>query len=276
MSTKKSKLIFPLKGKYVAMVAPSFVTDFSYPSIIAQLKKIGFDKVVELTFGAKMINREYHKELKKTKNLKISSACPGVVSTIVNRFPQFKDNLLKIDSPMIAMGKICRKSFPEHKIVFISPCDFKKIEAKNSEYVDYVLDYDELKEIFKKNKIKKTKRKIKFDKFYNDYTKIFPLSGALAKTAHLKGVLKKEEIYCTDGILNVIEFLKNPNKKIKFLDCLFCEGGCIGGPHTSKKYSLRKKKKKLLKYLKKAKKEDIPECRKGIISKAKDLKFSSY
>jgi len=92
------KLKFPLKGEYIALVAPSFVINFSYPGIIYKLKKLGFDKVVELTFGAKIVNREYHKKLRGANKMYISSACTGVVSMIENKFPKFKKNILKIDS----------------------------------------------------------------------------------------------------------------------------------------------------------------------------------
>ncbi len=271
-----NKLKFPLKGKYLIMVAPSFVTDFSYPSIIHRLKKLGFDKVVELTFGAKMVSREYHKKLKNSKKMLISSTCPGIVAMINNKYPELKDNLAKIDSPMVAMGKICHKEFPNHKVVFLSPCNFKKIEVAGTKYVDYVVDFEELKDLFKKYKIKKTffTKKIKFDKFYNDYTKIYPLGGALAKTAHLKGLLKKSEFESIDGVQNVMKFLSKDNLQIKFLDCLFCDGGCIGGPHTNKKLSIRKKTKRIVSYLGKSKKEDIPENRKGLIKKADGLNFS--
>ena len=79
----------------IALVAPSFITDFKYPSIIYRLKKLGFDKATEITFGAKMINRDYHKILKTSKGLMISSPCPGVVTTIMNKLPKLKSkNLL--------------------------------------------------------------------------------------------------------------------------------------------------------------------------------------
>ncbi len=260
--------------KMVAMIAPSFVVDFQYPSIINKLCKLGFDKSVELTFGAKMINREYHKKLKKAKELVIATACPGIVNSIKNKYPQYVKNLILVDSPVVAMGKICRREYPKHKLVFISPCDFKKTEIENSEYIDYVIDYEQLKELFKKNKIVKNNCPILFNKFYNDYTKIYPLAGGLGKTANLKGILKQEEILALDGIKKVFKFLDNPNPKIKFLDVLFCVGGCIGGPKTTKKLTIPQKRKKVLDYLKKAKDEDIPEDRKGLIEKAKGIKFS--
>ncbi|MCK5043764.1 hypothetical protein KAR52_02060 [Candidatus Pacearchaeota archaeon] len=276
MPKRLDKLKFPLKGKYVALVAPGFVGDFSYQGILYKLKKLGFDKIVELTFGAKMVNREYQKKLKNVKKMMIASTCPGIVSVVKDKFPELKDNLLKIDSPMIAMGKICKKHFPEHKTVFVSPCDFKKIEAENSKYVDYVIDYQELKKLCRIHKIKNPlfKKKLKFDKFYNDYTKIYPLAGGLAKTANIKKIIGKDEFVSIDGIQKVTKFLEHPPEKIKFLDCLFCEGGCIGGSHTTKKLSIAQKKKKVLNYLKRAKREDIPESRKGLIGKAKGLIFS--
>jgi len=273
MKNDVSKLKFPLKGKYIAMLAPSFIVDFSYPSIISQLKELGFDKVVELTFGAKMINREYHKLLENSNKLVISSVCPGIVETIKDKFPSYKNNLILVDSPMRAMAKICRKTYPKHKVVFISPCNFKKIEAKNSGVVDFVIDYKELKELILKYKIQPNKKNVCFDKFYNDYTKIYPLAGGLSKTAHLKGVVKKNEVRIIDGVGEVSKFLEKPDKKIKFLDVNFCIGGCIGGPCINSKENINVRKKRVLSYLKLSDKEDIPNTRLGLIEKANNINF---
>jgi iron only hydrogenase large subunit-like protein len=276
MKKGAENLNFPLKEKCVAMLAPSFVVDFSYPKIIFQLKNLGFDKIVELTFGAKMINREYHKILEKSKGLVISSVCPGVVETIKSKYSTYKKNLIPVDSPMIAMAKICRKIYPQHKVVFISPCNFKKIEAENSDYVDYTIDYKELKNILDKfPKLNKKNSGITFDKFYNDYTKIYPIAGGLYKTAHLKNILKNDEAIILDGMDKVIKFLDNPDKKIKFLDVTFCRGGCIGGPCVNSKLPLMLRRKKVLDYLKIADKEKIPEKSKGIIKEAKGISFMS-
>lgn len=274
MKKSVENLTFPLKGKYVAMLAPSFVIDFPYPKIIFQLHNLGFDKVVELTFGAKLVNREYHKILEKSKELVISSVCPGVVETIKAKYPQYKKNLIPVDSPMIAMAKICRKIYPEHKIVFISPCNFKKIESEKSDFVDYAIDYKELKTLFQKYRTNKNDSGT-FDQFYNDYTKIYPIAGGLYKTAHLKNILKDDEAMIIDGIDRVIEFLNNPNPKIRFLDVNFCKGGCIGGPCVNSKLPLILRRKKVLDYLKLAEKEKIPEKSKGIIKEAKGISFKS-
>jgi iron only hydrogenase large subunit-like protein len=272
------ELKFPLKGKYVAMLAPSFVVDFSYPKIISQLKDLGFDKVVELTFGAKMINRDYHKKLENSKGLIISSVCPGIVETIKAKYSNYLKNLISVDSPMIATAKICKKIYSKYKIVFISPCNFKKIEVQNSKYVDYVIDYKELKKILDVHELNKgrySKKEVLFDKFYNDYTKIYPLSGGLSKTAHIKKILNPNETKILDGMEEVTKFLNNPDKSIKFLDATFCRGGCIGGPCINSKLPLSLKKKKVLNYMKVADEECIPEKRKGIIKEARGISFKS-
>jgi iron only hydrogenase large subunit-like protein len=269
---EKEKLINLLKkNKCIAMLAPSFVGEFDYPELISLLSSLGFDKVVELTFGAKMINRDYHSILKESKKLMISSVCPGIVEFVKEKYPKYISNLILVDSPVIAMGKICRKIYPKHKTIFISPCYFKKTECENSKYIDYVIDYKELKDFLLDIKIKN--RKITFDKFYNDYTKIYPLSGGLSKTANLKNILKKSQVKIIDGIKDVEKFLKKPDKRIKFLDCTFCKGGCLGGPCFSE-FNLIQRKKRLLDYLELSKKEDIPECKKGLIKCADGIDFS--
>ena len=266
MSTKKEKKL--------AMLAPSFAAEFGYPEVIGMLKKLGFDKVIELTFGAKMVNREYHKLLEKNKKLVITSVCPGIAYLIEDKFPNYKKNLAKIDSPMIAAAKICKKAFPSHKITFISPCNFKKIEAQKSKLIDETIGYQELNRLFKEKKIQPEKTSLKFDRFYNDYTKIYPLSGGLSKTANLKGIVGFNDCMIIDGSQNVEKFLENPDKKIKFLDVTFCKGGCIGGPFLSKDKTLEEKQRGILRYIRLAKKEKIAEGRKGEINKAKGIKFN--
>ncbi|MEI7718321.1 MAG: [Fe-Fe] hydrogenase large subunit C-terminal domain-containing protein [archaeon] len=264
----------------IALLAPSFIAEFDYPEIIVALKELGFKKVTELTFGAKMVNREYH-EILKNKKMYISTACPGITTFIETNYPQFKDNLVKVDSPMIATAKICKKNFPEYTRIFISPCSFKKQEAESSKYIDYVIDYQQLKQLFGKNKIsvKKTNKGTieKFDCLYNDYTKIYPVAGGLSKTAHLKGVLKKNEVKIIDGVDKVKKFLdaylKKPNKKIRFLDINFCVSGCLGGPFIGKDKKLTEKTKRIKNYMKFSKRASIHEHNKGWIKKAEGINF---
>jgi len=264
----------------IALLAPSFIAEFDYPEIITALKKLGFKKVTELTFGAKMVNRNYHEILKENKMF-ISTACPGITYFIKQNYPEFKDNLVKVDSPMIATAKICKKNYPKYTRIFISPCSFKKQEAESSKYLDYVIDYQQLKQLFAKNNISMKKEpngKIeKFDCIYNDYTKIYPVAGGLSKTAHLKGILTKNEVKIIDGVDKVKKYLdaykKHPENKVRFLDINFCAGGCLGGPFIKEEKSIAKREKRMKKYMKFAKQASIKKQNKGWIKKAEGIDF---
>ncbi len=272
------------KQKIVVMLAPSFVAEFNYPDLLVYLKKAGFDKLVELTFGAKLVNKEYHKFLDcKQDCFWISSVCPGIVYTIQKKYSKYVKNLIPVVSPMIATARLCKKLYPQHKILFISPCHMKKLEAQqNRKDVDYVLDYQELKQFFSRSGIDISKparlnesKPIHFDKFYNDYTKIYPLAGGLSKTAHLKGILAQNQTKIIDGVLDVEKFLKNPDKKIKFLDVNFCIGGCIGGPCLAPEANIEEKKKRVLAYVEKAKHEKISKADRGILKRAEGLNLKT-
>jgi iron only hydrogenase large subunit-like protein len=251
-------------SKVILMSAPAFVVDFDYKDFCPLMKGLGFDKVTELTFGAKIVNTCYRKYIKENKDKQekfIATVCPSSVELIKNRYPYLKRFLLPFDSPMVAMAKVLKKNYPKHKIVFTSPCSAKKIEAKKAFYkkkqlIDAVITFSELKQIIAKERPKKKKVCHKFDSFYNDYTKIYPLSGGLGATLNKKGILKESEVVSTDGHKRLSRIReKNLNKT--FFDVLFCDGGCIGGNGVSSKLPIVLRKKRVLDYRNLSKRESM-------------------
>jgi len=257
--------------KTIALLAPSFVIDFSYPDIIFELRRMGFSKVVELTYAAKLINLKYHHLIRENiDNDKqfICSNCPTIVKIIENSYPEHKDKITNIASPMIVMSRFVKREFgSNYKTIFIGPCIAKKQEAKESDTVDYALTFKELKELieyFQENNLFRrvidatSNNLYDFDKFYNDYTKIYPLSGGVASTLHIKDLLKKDQFLVADGPENVDKILKElENKNIKFLDILFCNGGCIGGPGIASTESIEKRKELVINYKEESMKHKI-------------------
>lgn len=247
--------------KYICMLAPSFVAEFDYPEIIYRLRMLGFDEVVELTFGAKMVNIAYYEILKESieKNEKktwISSPCPTLVNMVRTKFPHLIPNLVPVISPMGAMALICKKYYPGYKIVFVGPCITKKMEAEELGSIDEALTFKELQTLFiEKNipeKVTDTKYCATFEKFYNDYTKIYPISGGLSSTLHYKNILKEKDILVMEGVENILkvlsEFKDGMYKNYKFLDILTCEGGCINGPGMIGERSVKERTKKVMDY----------------------------
>ncbi len=241
------------------MIAPSFVIDFEYPAIVSMIKKLGVSMVTELTFGAKITNVHYTEYIQDHPDQKyyIASPCPMIVSIIKAQYKELIKYLVPVCSPMGCQAKILNKIYPDYKIVFISPCRAKQtIEAK--EYKDIIaetLTFKELKELFDQYGIKENdfeNSDEKFDSIIESTTKIYPISGGLAKSAGLSNFIKEEEILIDDGIIkvkNILNEIKNGTTKYRFFDLLNCNGGCIGGADLNNKALTNdEKKSKILNY----------------------------
>lgn len=253
------------KKKVIALLAPSFVVDFKYPKIIVELRRIGFNKIVELTYSAKLINKEIHKQIQENKKKQyICGNCPSVVKYIENKYPELKGNIMDIASPMVIMARFMKEKYPNYLTVFIGPCFSKKQEAKENKEVDFALTFKEVNEMFlyaKKNGFyKKQENENKyFDKFYNDYTKIYPLSGAVAETINSRDILKPTEIVIADGLKELDQTIAKfkENKNIRFADLLFCKGGCVGGPGIISTETIQEREDRVIHYRDKSKNEKL-------------------
>ncbi len=247
------------EGKSIAMLAPSFPIDFKYPNIIGMLRELGFDKVCELTYGARMVNWWYVEYIKEHPNQKyfIASPCPTIVAYIKAKYPRLLQYMMPYASPMLSMARILTKHYPDHKIIFISPCLAKR-NLEVSQYkneIDGVITFKELNDIFNNKGIRQEdfNRQYQFDSLIHEYTKIYPISGGLAGTSHLSKIFSKNEVFIEDGITNidpVLKQLNEGNSSYRFLDILNCKGGCIGGPAiVNQQLSTDERRDKVKRYL---------------------------
>jgi iron only hydrogenase large subunit-like protein len=276
------KKLLDSNQKTVCMLAPSFVSEYEYPQIVYRLRALGFTDVVELTFGAKMTNLMYYSILKeKIDRTWISSPCPTIVNLVRNKYPHLLRNLVPVHSPMGCMSLICEKFYPDSKQVFVGPCLTKKMEAEEIGGIASAITYKELDQLFDEYKIPERitnpEHMQTFDKFYNDYTKIYPISGGLSSTLHHKHILKKKDILVTENLQHVIKIFDNFKdgwyKKYKFLDVLTCDGGCINGPGMAGHYPLKKRRKMVLKYRDYAQRYEKDLGRRGTKIKAEGINF---
>jgi len=254
-------MVFEKDKKYLCLLAPSFVSEFDYPNIVYRLRMLGFEKVLELTFGAKMVNLTYYSVLKDSldkgeKKTWISSPCPTLVNQIRLKYPHLVENLIPVHSPMGSMGLICKKFYPGYTVVFVGPCLTKKLEATELGTIDEVLTFKELEQLFVESDIpevvEESKYCVSFDKFYNDYTKIYPVSGGLSSTLNYRNLLKKRDILVKEGSEDLMKifdgFKDGMYKKYKFLDLLTCKGGCINGPGMIGDRSVKERTKRVMRY----------------------------
>ena len=246
------------KAKLVAMVAPSFPIVFSYPDIITNLKKLGFSNVVEVAVGAKKTNEELLVLLKNNPQVRyITSPCPTVVRSIRSQLPQYAKYLTpNVDSPMVATAKIVQEHYPGSQPVFVGPCIVKKLEA-TEDYPDLnilVVTYVELLKVFENLNANPQEAGNPSDKFDLEErsTRIYPVDGGLAHTSGVFDSMSEGEVQIVSGWENCVAAIKNfdANPRIRLLDILFCEGGCIGGPGIVSNLSAEERKQKVLEFSK--------------------------
>ena len=222
-----------------ACIAPSFPAEFEevsdYRILVGMIRKIGFNYVTEVSFGADLVALEYEKRMKEdAREGDISSDCPAIVYFIRHYHPEMVPYLAPIASPMVAMNRVMKKKHGEGlKVVFIGPCFAKKAEA---EEVDEVLTFQELRSMFRKRGITPANTTpSEFDPPYSGKGSIFPISRGLYYTANSQEAIPEERVVIAEGRVNFKEAIKEFEEgyiRDKHLMLLCCEG-CIMGPGTS-------------------------------------------
>jgi len=243
------------KEKLVAMLAPSFPIMFEYPGIITKLKKLGFSYVMEVSLGAMKTNQELVELMTKNPESRfITSPCPTVVRMVRKQMPEYAKYFTHgVDSPMVATAKIARENFPGFRPIFIGPCIVKKMEAKEDvpDLNILVITYAEISQVFEKFNIGgEVNLNDKFDLSGPGDTRIYPVDGGLSHSSGVLDKLGEGAIKIVSSWKNCLEAIKDfdTNTKVRLLDILFCEGGCIGGPGIKSSLTVEQKKQKILDY----------------------------
>lgn len=256
MTSDAQKLVELLKQKQqlAAMVAPSFPIMYKERELIAKLKAVGFTYVLEVAAGAKRTNEAVVKALRDDPSARfITSPCPSFVRFVRTKFPQCEKYLAEqVDSPMIATARIANEMYLGFQPVFIGPCNVKKLESSQDypELNILVVTYKELEEVFTAVAAASgDPEQAKFD-ISEVLTKIYPYDGGLTDSSGVRDILSDEEIRIVSGWKECEEALKEfeANPKIRLVDILFCEGGCINGPGVVSTLSLEDRKKKIQEY----------------------------
>lgn len=141
--------------------------------LVSVLKKLGFDYVLDTTFGADLTIMEEATELieriKQNKLPLFTSCCPAWVKFIEIFYPEKIPNLSTCKSPILMQGAMIKSYFAKEKnidvnkivSVAVAPCTAKKAEIKqevmrndeNIPDVDYIITTKELIRLIKKAEI---------------------------------------------------------------------------------------------------------------------------
>ncbi|MBX3007341.1 MAG: 4Fe-4S binding protein [Melioribacteraceae bacterium] len=240
-------------------IAPSFPAlfeEWQWNRIPSLLRKLGFTFITETAEAAYHTAVETeHYFSKKNSGMCLSTACPSFVNYIEKYSSENVDSLTPIVSPMIAHARrLKRKLGYETKIVFIGPCLAKKAEAEREEHtglIDAVLTFTELVEWIEEFQIDfKSFEPCEFDELVSGSSRLFSLSGGMAKTASLETDNLNSTIYAMSGIERIedsIQSFQNTKSKI-LIEPLICASGCVNGPGLPRTENIYSRKDKVIRY----------------------------
>lgn len=196
----------------IACVAPSFAAEFSelddYRQFVGMVRTLGFSRVVEVSFGADLVAREYKKVYQDNVDKTwISSDCPAIVYYVEHYMPEIKDSLVPVVSPMVATVRVLKQKYgAEAKTVFIGPCIAKKGESNE---VDEVITFRELREIFASLDLDHNKvEPVDFDPPYAGKGALFPVSRGMLNTIGNSEDLVSNNMIVSSGKKVFIDILK--------------------------------------------------------------------
>ncbi|MGQ1909477.1 [Fe-Fe] hydrogenase large subunit C-terminal domain-containing protein [Marinifilum sp. RC60d5] len=248
---KKVRKLLNRNEKIIVSLAPSFVTEFpnlSDTQMIAVLKELGFFAVSETALGAQEVSRRVSEFINKSDNgVFISSACPSVVELICKHYPEFKDNITPVLSPLLTHATYLKQKYKNTKIVFIGPCIAKKLESDEfPDLIEASLTFNDLRAWLEEENLdpylfSEDVRNNKFIPGKAGRGILYPIDGGMI-TGMKQNTTTTDAVYMTfSGVNNIQSVLTGLNKYRKsnklFLELLACEGGCVNGPGTQKKYS---------------------------------------
>ena len=241
-----------LKGdQVIAIVAPAFIGQFSGQAspgkLVTAMKRLGFDRTVEVAIGADMCTIEEAKDfLEKVpaeQDYMATSCCPAWHSMIEKLYPGEMGKISMTLTPMVFTARLLKKKFPGCKVVFVGPCAAKKLEAIRADIrsdVDFVLTFEELMGMFEAKDIDWAT--IPESEGLNEGTgagRYFAVSGGVAKA--VTDLVHKEhpdlEINTAraEGLRDcrkLMTMAKAGKYKGYLLEGMGCPGGCVAGPGT--------------------------------------------
>lgn len=239
------------KRDVYALVAPAFTGQFGEKAtpgrLRAAFKALGFKGMVEVAVFADILTLkealEFDQQVLEESDFQLTSCCcPVWIAMIRNIYSELVPHVPGAVSPMIAAGRVVKKLHPEAMTVFIGPCMAKKKEAREpdiADAVDYVLTFQEVKEIFDAAEIRPEELtedgKEHSSRAGRIYARTGGVSEAVSRTVEQlhpgrKIAVRPEQADGVPACRALIERIQKGETEANFFEGMACKGGCVGGP----------------------------------------------
>ncbi len=247
------KAVREAKGPAYMMVAPAFLGQFSEAVTPGRLrtafKALGFTGMVEVALFADILTLkealEFERHVRHEGDYQLTSCCcPVWISMIRKIYHELMPHVPGAVSPMIACGRMIKRIHPDAVTVFAGPCLAKKQEAKEADIadaVDYVLTFQEVKDIFETADIHPEKLmdagKEHASKAGRLYARTGGVSSAVAEMVEQlhpdrKIHVRTEQADGPKACMDMIKRIKEGMTDANFFEGMGCVGGCVGGPRA--------------------------------------------
>jgi two-component system, NtrC family, sensor kinase len=240
-------------GPVAALLAPSFPVGFSVPpaQVIGALRAAGFTHVVEVAYGADLVNEACRDFLgEHPTGLHIASACPAVVEYVRKYHPALTDRIMPIVSPMVATALAVKDRYGERvRCVFVGPCVAKKAEMLDPEVagaIDEVLTLSELPQMLAARGVDLARAEpAAFDPPHAGTARIYPIPGGLFDSAGIGTGIRDPRLIVVSGKDETLETLagipdgppEDEENGLLLVEALMCRG-CYAGPGVTSSESV--------------------------------------
>ncbi len=235
------------------VLAPSFVGQFGPDATPEKMKpafqRLGFTDVYEAAIGADLCVIEeasdFLNEVPSKHRFMVTSCCPSWSDMVKKFFPEMKDNISVAMTPMVLTARFVKKTHPGCKVVFVGPCDAKKLEASRRTVrsdVDFVLTFEEVLGMFAAKGVDREcipmSEAEPLEQSGSD-ARMFAVSGGVAQAVvnAIKSIDPDREVKVAKATgLSECRKLLLMAKAGKYdgylLEGMACPGGCVAGAGT--------------------------------------------
>ena len=237
--------------KVVAAVAPAFVSQFGDKVTSSQMReamrRVGFDKVIEVAVGADMCTAEeaedFLKKVPAEQPFMATSCCPAWSVMAKKFFPQFAPYISMALTPMVLTARLYKKDHPDARVVFIGPCAAKKLEASRRTIrsdVDFVLTFEEVMGMFEAKAIKFSEvaagpELVEATADGRGFAVSGGVANAVVNAIHKMDPDREVKVMAAQGLQECKKMLmlaKAGKLNGYLLEGMACPGGCVAGAGT--------------------------------------------
>ena len=164
-----------------------------------------------------------------------SSCCPAYVAAVHQQRNDLIPYISLTTSPMVQVATLIKSQDPKAKVAFIGPCIAKKAEGRQVDSgVDFVITFEELIVWFQHAGIDPSNEQSLLMEGPSSFARSFAKAGGVANALQNFMGETAPTVYRVEGTANCLKTLEQYAEKgeIGFMECMACEGGCVGGPRT--------------------------------------------